>query len=96
MTEWEMEPSWGQVMSEALEGAPPGSGGQVVGRLKERAELWALWAPELVLRLVWCQGAGGWNCHPGWSSRSQGSLCPVRRVLARAQGSAGGSLCGFH
>lgn len=24
----------------------------MVGRLKEGAELWALWAPELVLRLV--------------------------------------------
>ena len=33
-------------------GSPSRSGGQVVGRLKEGAELWALWAPELVLRLV--------------------------------------------
>lgn len=92
---WEMEPSWGQVMSEALEGAPPGSGGQVVGRLKERAKPWALWAPELVFRLARCRGAGGWNCHPGWSSCGWGSLCPIGRGLARAQGSAVvGSLCG--
>lgn len=95
VTVWEMEPSWGQVMSEALEGAPPGSGGQVVGRLKERAKLWALWAPELVFRLARCRGAGGWNCHPGWNSCGRGSLYPIGRGLARAQGSeVVGSLCG--
>lgn len=86
----EMEPSWGQVMSEALE-EPSGSGRQVVGRLKER-RLWALWAPELV-RLARCRG-GGWNCHPGWNSCDRGSLYPIGRRPGSGWGSGGlRSLC---
>lgn len=90
MTVWEIEPSWGQVMSEALEGAPPGSGGQVVGRLKERAELWALWAPELVCRLGRSCGAGAGAATQAGAAAAR-HLCPVGRGLARAQGSAAGS-----
>lgn len=93
VTVWEIEPSWGQVMSEALEGAPPGSGGQVVGRLKERAELWALWAPELVRRLgrSWGTGAGAATAgHP--FVLSEGAWLGPRA----AWWGVVGSLCGSH